>query len=207
MALVCGRLLGLTITDGVCCADYLRRVVIEGMDGNSASKLRGNSHGRSFRSLNIHVKAEGSCRTSPPKQPLQFAASISGLASDPGIGPPEINLQVRKYPGPPVFATFRRSLNLRPLRADTKPCLFSEAGLVDIAADLAIQAHPPGHSRRPIFRDFVMNVREQLVAGGFTISSLRISNVTSALTSATLPILASWRPPATYFRLHGRVPA
>jgi hypothetical protein len=45
--------------------------------------------------------------------------------------------------------------------------LFREAGLIDISVDVAVQAHPPGHSRRPIFRDFILNVREELIAGGF----------------------------------------
>ena len=45
--------------------------------------------------------------------------------------------------------------------------LVREAGLIDISVDVAVQAHPPGHSRRPIFRDFILNVREELIAGGF----------------------------------------
>src|SRR5271166_971725 len=45
--------------------------------------------------------------------------------------------------------------------------LFREAGVVDISVDAAVQAHPPGHSRRPIFRDFIMNVRQSLIDGGF----------------------------------------
>ena len=45
--------------------------------------------------------------------------------------------------------------------------LFRDAGVTDIAVDVAIQSHPPGHSRRPIFRDFINNVRTQLIGGGF----------------------------------------
>ena len=45
--------------------------------------------------------------------------------------------------------------------------LFREAGLTDIHVDVAVHVHPVGHSRRPIFRDFVNNVRDKLIAGGF----------------------------------------
>ena len=45
--------------------------------------------------------------------------------------------------------------------------LFREAGLVDIDVDPTVRAHPVGHSRRPIFRDFIVNVRERLIEGGF----------------------------------------
>ena len=83
--------------------------------------------------------------------------------------------------------------------------LFREAGLIDISVDAAIQPHPPGHSRRPIFRDFVVNVREQLIAGGF-ISAEDLERDLSAYERQ----LADPHVVATsclYFRLHGRVPA
>jgi hypothetical protein len=79
--------------------------------------------------------------------------------------------------------------------------LFRGAGLIDISVDVAIQAHPPGHSRRPIFRDFLLNVREKLIAGGFI--TKRISSMTSALTRASLPILRSLRPPSSIFACAG----
>ncbi len=80
--------------------------------------------------------------------------------------------------------------------------LFREAGLTDIKVDVAI---PPGHSRRPIFRDFVVNVREQLIAGRF-ISAADLERDLSAYERH----LADPHVVATsclYFRLHGRVPA
>jgi SAM-dependent methyltransferase len=83
--------------------------------------------------------------------------------------------------------------------------LFREAGLIDISVDAAIQPHPPGHSRRPIFRDFMMNVREQLIAGGF----ISVEDLERDL-SAYERQLADPHVVATsclYFRLHGRVPA
>ena len=45
--------------------------------------------------------------------------------------------------------------------------LFRDAGLTDIHVDLAVHVHPVGHSRRAIFRDFVNNVRDGLIDGGF----------------------------------------
>ena len=45
--------------------------------------------------------------------------------------------------------------------------LFREAGVTDIHVDAVVHVYPVGHSRRPIFRDFINNVREKLVAGGY----------------------------------------
>jgi SAM-dependent methyltransferase len=45
--------------------------------------------------------------------------------------------------------------------------LFREAGIIDISVDAVVQTHPVGHSRRPIFRDFLLNVRESLIDGRF----------------------------------------
>jgi hypothetical protein len=45
--------------------------------------------------------------------------------------------------------------------------LFREAGLTDVEVDAVVHVYPVGHSRRSIFRDFVNNVRDKLVDGGF----------------------------------------
>ena len=45
--------------------------------------------------------------------------------------------------------------------------LFREAGLSDIHVDAVVHVYPVGHSRRPIFRDFINNVREKLIEGGY----------------------------------------
>ena len=82
--------------------------------------------------------------------------------------------------------------------------LFREAGLIDIAVDVAVQTHPPGHSRRPIFRDFVNNVRTQLIGGGF----LTAEDLERDL-SAYERQLADEKVVSTsslYFCLRGRVP-
>jgi SAM-dependent methyltransferase len=42
-----------------------------------------------------------------------------------------------------------------------------EAGLTDINVDAVVHVYPFGHSRRPIFRDFINNVRDKLIEGGF----------------------------------------
>ena len=35
------------------------------------------------------------------------------------------------------------------------------------SADTVVHVYPPGHSGRPILRDFINNVREKLIEGGF----------------------------------------
>jgi len=82
--------------------------------------------------------------------------------------------------------------------------LFREAGLIDIAVDVAIQTHPPGHSRRPIFRDFVNNVRTQLIGGGFlTAEDLERDLSAYERQLADENVVST---SALYFCLRGRVP-
>ena len=45
--------------------------------------------------------------------------------------------------------------------------LFREAGLNEIHVDAVVHVYPLGHDRRPILRDFINNVRDKLVDGGF----------------------------------------
>lgn len=45
--------------------------------------------------------------------------------------------------------------------------LFRAAGVVDIHVDAVVHVCPPGHDRRLILRDFINNVREKLIEGGF----------------------------------------
>jgi SAM-dependent methyltransferase len=45
--------------------------------------------------------------------------------------------------------------------------LFRDAGLTDIEVDAVVHVHPRGHPRRPILRDFINNVRTNLIDGGF----------------------------------------
>ena len=45
--------------------------------------------------------------------------------------------------------------------------LFRDAGVVDIRVDAVVHVYPPGHDRRPILRDFINNVRDKLIDGGF----------------------------------------
>jgi len=45
--------------------------------------------------------------------------------------------------------------------------LFREAGVTDLRIEPVVHAYLPGHDRRPILHDFIGNVRERLVEGGF----------------------------------------
>jgi SAM-dependent methyltransferase len=45
--------------------------------------------------------------------------------------------------------------------------LFRKAGLDGIHVDAVAHVYPAGHDRRPILRDFINNVRDRLVEGGF----------------------------------------
>ena len=45
--------------------------------------------------------------------------------------------------------------------------LFRDAGVTDIRTDAVVHVYPPGHSRRTIHWDFIGNVRNRLVDGGF----------------------------------------
>ena len=45
--------------------------------------------------------------------------------------------------------------------------LFRAAGVTDLQVDAVVHVYPPGHDRRPILRDFINNVREKLIDGGF----------------------------------------
>jgi hypothetical protein len=70
---------------------------------------------------------------------------------------------------------------------------------------VAVHVHPVGHSRRPMFRDFVNNVRDKLIAGGFiarddlerdlALFEEKLADETVLMTSSR------------YFLVRGRVPA
>jgi SAM-dependent methyltransferase len=82
--------------------------------------------------------------------------------------------------------------------------LFREAGVQDIHVDAVLHVHPTGHERRPILRDFINNVRDQLIDGHFIegdelhrdMAELegRLDDPNTLVTSYT------------FFRLIGRVP-
>lgn len=82
--------------------------------------------------------------------------------------------------------------------------MFREAGVVDISVDAVVHVYPPGHDRRPILRDFVNNVRDRLVAGGF-IAQRDLERAMGALEE----YLASPEALVTshlFYRLCGRTP-
>jgi len=83
--------------------------------------------------------------------------------------------------------------------------MFRDVGIVDISVDVAVQAHPPGHSRRSIFFDFINNVREQIVGYGI-MSEEQLERDHEALGRA-LADPTTIAVSSLYFRLVGRVPA
>ena len=82
--------------------------------------------------------------------------------------------------------------------------LFRDAGVADIRVDAVVRVYPPGHERRPILRDFINNVREKLIDGGF-ITRSQLERDMIALErhlSDPLTLVTSH----LFFRLWGRVP-
>ena len=83
--------------------------------------------------------------------------------------------------------------------------LFREAGLTDVDVDAVLPVYPVGHSRRSTFRDFVNNVRDKLIDGGF-ISRAEFEADLGLFEEklADPEVLVTSQP---FFRLWGRVPA
>jgi hypothetical protein len=82
--------------------------------------------------------------------------------------------------------------------------LFREAGLTNINVDAVVHVYPVGHSRRPIFRDFINNVRDNLIEGGF-MSREDLERDLSLLEKKLAPEMVVISH--LFFRLWGRVPA
>jgi hypothetical protein len=89
--------------------------------------------------------------------------------------------------------------------ADAPTGFSATRGLTDIHVDLAVHVHPVGHSRRPIFRDFVNNVRNALIDGGFIARDDLERDL--ALFGEKLADETVLMHSALYFLLRGRVPA
>lgn len=83
--------------------------------------------------------------------------------------------------------------------------LFRDAGVVDINVDAVVHVYPPGHDRRPILRDFISNVRDKLVDGGF-IGREEIEEDMVALDHhlSNPEVLVTSH---MFFRLNGRLPS
>jgi SAM-dependent methyltransferase len=83
--------------------------------------------------------------------------------------------------------------------------LFRDAGVEDIRVDAVLHVYPPGHDRRPILRDFVNNVRDKLIAGGFISKAELDSDMADLERHLADPhVLVTSH---SFFRLIGRVPA
>lgn len=81
--------------------------------------------------------------------------------------------------------------------------LFREAGVEDIRVDAIMHVYPPGHDRRPILRDFITNVRDKLIGGGFiTVSELErdMADLERHLADPDVMVTSHM-----FFRLIGRV--
>jgi len=83
--------------------------------------------------------------------------------------------------------------------------LFRDAGLVDINVDTVVHVYPHGHDRRPILRDFVNNVHDKMVSGGF-IGREKVEEDMAALERhlSNPEVLVTSH---MFFRLNGRLPA
>jgi hypothetical protein len=83
--------------------------------------------------------------------------------------------------------------------------LFRDAGVVDISVDAVVHIYPHGHDRRPILRDFVNNVRDKMVSGGF-IGREKVEEDMAALERhlSNPEVLVTSH---MFFRLNGRLPA
>jgi hypothetical protein len=82
--------------------------------------------------------------------------------------------------------------------------LFRDAGVEDIRVDAVIHVYPPGHDRRPILRDFINNVRDKLIGGGFIAKAELESDMADLERHLADPkVLVTSH---TSFRLIGRVP-
>ena len=83
--------------------------------------------------------------------------------------------------------------------------LFRDAGVVDIHVDAVVHVYPPGHERRPIFRDFINNVRDRLVSESFIGRAELESDVTALENHLANPeVLVTSN---AFFRLTGRLPS
>jgi hypothetical protein len=83
--------------------------------------------------------------------------------------------------------------------------LFREAGLTNINVDAVVHVYPVGHSRRPISRDFINNVRDNLIEGGFMSREdleRDLSLFEKKLADPEMIVISH-----LFFRLWGRVPA
>ena len=83
--------------------------------------------------------------------------------------------------------------------------LFREAGIEDIRTDAVLHVYPPGHDRRTIHYDFINNVKDKLVEGGFIERSVLerdIADLGRHLADPNVLVTSH-----AFFRAIGRVPA
>ena len=81
--------------------------------------------------------------------------------------------------------------------------MFRKGGLTDIDIEVSVRVHPLGNSRRPIFCDFINNVRDKLIDGGFISRDELEQNLRGYERHLADPdVLATSSP---YFLVRGRI--
>jgi SAM-dependent methyltransferase len=103
-----------------------------------------------------------------------------------------------------AFAAYSASLGGDLLVGRRAHRLFRDAGVVDIQVDAVVHVYPFGHNRQSILRDFINNVREPLIEGGFLSRSDLESDMADLERHLARPqtLVTSHM----YYRLRGRVP-
>jgi len=83
--------------------------------------------------------------------------------------------------------------------------MFRAAGVTDLRVDAVAHIYPFGHDRRPILRDFIGNVRDRLVDGGFLAKAELARDVADLERHLSDPeaLVVSH----LFFRVSGRIPA
>jgi SAM-dependent methyltransferase len=103
-----------------------------------------------------------------------------------------------------IYTAYSAAQGIDPFIGRRTHRMFRAAGVVDIHVDAVVHVYPPGHARRPILWDFINNVREKLIDGGFiersnlerdmAVLERYLSNPEALVTSHL------------FFRLRGRLP-
>jgi SAM-dependent methyltransferase len=135
-------------------------------------------------------------------KPGGWVASFEAAYSMPDITDPPAPEYARLRA---AYEAYARSENIDLRVGHHTHRLFRDAGLTDIHVDAVVNVYPVGHGRRSTFRDFVHNIRDKLVEGGF-ISRVELEADLGLFEEklADPEVLVFSQP---FFRLWGRVPA
>ena len=121
-------------------------------------------------------------------EPDRVVAALTALVRPGGVVAVHEADYVSHFCEPPVeawsrlfraYATYARDRGIDLHVGRRVPALLRAAGVMDIQVNPVVHVYPPGHPRRPIFLQFVENVRERLVGQGL----LRAGEVTDLVDS------------------------